>query len=66
MKGMSTETERAMKTALEHLSMSGRIKTAEDVADTLHRRRDQHEPEATTEKGLDGRLVRNGIPALVI
>ncbi|MDX6252165.1 MAG: hypothetical protein QOF10_5525 [Kribbellaceae bacterium] len=55
-----------MKKVLEHLSkLSGRIKLAEDIA-APHKRRGRHEPEATTKKGFAGRLVRNGIPALVI
>jgi hypothetical protein len=67
MKGMPTEKERVMKKVLEHLSkLSGRIKLAEDIADAHHTRRGRHEPRATTKKGFAGRLVRNGISALVI
>jgi hypothetical protein len=67
MKGMPTEKERVMKKVLEHLSkLSGRIKLAENIADAHHTRRGRHEPEATTKKGFAGRLVRNGISALVI
>lgn len=56
-----------MHTMLEHLNkLAGRIKKVEEVAEAMHRIREQHESEATTEKKSAGFLARNGIPALVI
>jgi len=64
MTGMPTEKEHIMIERL--IQLAGRLKTAEDVVDALRGRQGRQEPQATTDKGSAGRLVRKGIPALVI
>jgi hypothetical protein len=66
---MPNEKERVMIERL--IQLASRLKVVEDVADVPHGRRGRHEPKASTQKGSAqkgsaGRLVRKGIPALVI